>query len=120
MRTGQIARGRPPISSTSPPRADWARAPLPPWSAVAGITNAGSAIAAEQGVLNIRYAGTGVIDGRPTFVIVRDLPYSGPRGPYPDARMVLHLDQEWLLPVAVRIITSELAIFSFHSSGVVV
>lgn len=60
-----------------------------------------NAIAAEQGVLDLRYAGTGVIDGRPTFVIVRDLPYSGPRGPYPDARMVLHLDQEWLLPVAV-------------------
>jgi hypothetical protein len=29
------------------------------------------------------------------------LPYDGPEGTYPDARMVLHLDQEWLLPTAV-------------------
>lgn len=60
-----------------------------------------NAIAAERGVLELRYAGTGTIDGRPTFILVRDLPYEGPSGPYPDARMVLHLDQEWLLPVAV-------------------
>lgn len=60
-----------------------------------------NAIAAERGVLDLRYDGTGVIDGRPTFRLVRDLPYEGPEGPYPDARMVLHLDQEWLLPVAV-------------------
>lgn len=58
-------------------------------------------LAEDRGVLNLRYAGTGEVDGRPTHVIVRDLPYEGPDGPYPDARMVLHLDQEWLLPVAV-------------------
>lgn len=57
--------------------------------------------AAARGVLNIRCTGTGQVDGRPTFVIVRDLPYEGPKGPYPDARLILHLDQEWLLPVAV-------------------
>ena len=60
-----------------------------------------NAIAEERGVLDLRYAGAGTIDGRPTHVIVRDLPYEGSDGPYPDARMVLHLDQEWLLPVAV-------------------
>jgi hypothetical protein len=60
-----------------------------------------NAAAAERGVLDLRYGGTGVVDGRPTFIIVRDLPYDGPSGPYPDARMILHLDQEWLLPVAV-------------------
>jgi hypothetical protein len=59
-------------------------------------------IAAERGVLDLQYAGTGVVDGRPTFVLVRNLPYTGPAGPYPDARMVLHLDQQWLLPVAVN------------------
>lgn len=58
-------------------------------------------IAAERGVLDLRYGGEGTIDGRPTFMIVRDLPYQGPAGPYPDARMILHLDQQWLLPVGV-------------------
>jgi hypothetical protein len=58
-------------------------------------------IARQRGVLDLRYAGTGEIDGRRTHVIVRDLPYEGEKGPYPDARMVLHIDQEWLLPVAV-------------------
>lgn len=57
--------------------------------------------AAKRGVLDLRFAGMGEVDGRPTYVIVRDLPYQGEGGPFPDARMVLHLDQEWLLPVAV-------------------
>jgi len=55
----------------------------------------------ENGVLDIRYGGEGTIDGRPTYVLIRHLPYDGPEGIYPDARMVLHLDQEWLLPTAV-------------------
>ena len=65
------------------------------------LLEAYNAAAAERGVLDLRYAGTGVVDRRPTFVLVRDLPYAGPNGPYPDARLVLHLDQQWLLPVAV-------------------
>jgi hypothetical protein len=65
------------------------------------LLEAYDAVAAERGVLDIRYAGTGVVGGRPTYVLVRDLPYSGPDGPYPDARLVLHLDQQWLLPTAV-------------------
>jgi hypothetical protein len=65
------------------------------------LLEAYNAAAAERGVLDLRYAGTGVVDQRPTFVLVRDLPYAGPNGPYPDARLVLHLDQQWLLPVAV-------------------
>ncbi len=64
------------------------------------LLEAYNAVAAERGVLELRYAGTGVVDGRPTYVLVRDLPYT-PDGPYPDARLVLHLDQEWLLPTAV-------------------
>lgn len=55
----------------------------------------------KNGVLDIRYGGEGTIDGRPTYVLIRHLPYDGPEGIYPDARMVLHLDQEWLLPTAV-------------------
>jgi hypothetical protein len=60
-----------------------------------------NSIARERGVLNLRSGGVGEIAGRPTFVILRDLPYEGPDGPYPDARLVMHVDQEHLLPIAV-------------------
>ena len=58
--------------------------------------------AREKGVLDLRFSGTGEVDGRPTYVLTRYLPYDGEDGEYPDAKMVLHLDQEWLLPVAVE------------------
>jgi hypothetical protein len=58
-------------------------------------------LAAARGVLDLRYAGAGEIDGRKTFRIVRNLPANGADAAFPDRRMVLHLDQEWLLPVAV-------------------
>ncbi len=58
-------------------------------------------LGARRGVLDLRYEGEGVIDGRPTYKIVRYLPYSGSGGMWPDAKMVMHLDQEWLLPTAV-------------------
>lgn len=54
-----------------------------------------------RGGLKWTYEGTGQIDGRATHVLVRHLPYSGPDGAYPDARLVVHLDQEWLWPVGV-------------------
>ncbi len=57
--------------------------------------------AERRGVLDLKYSGTGVIDGRPTFVITRNLPYASDPDGFPDARMVLHIDQAWLLPVAV-------------------
>lgn len=60
-----------------------------------------NAAAVKAGVLNYRFAGTGEVDGRPTFVLIRDLPYSGPHGAWPDARLVMHVDQEWLLPTAL-------------------
>ncbi len=60
-----------------------------------------NSVAAERGVLDLKYTGGGMVDGRPTYVIVRTLPLSGDGDVYPDARMVLHLDQGWLLPVAV-------------------
>lgn len=60
-----------------------------------------NAVAKKNDVLDVSYAGTSEVDGRPTYVIVRELPYEGPNGPYPDARMVMHLDQERLLPVAI-------------------
>ena len=55
-----------------------------------------------NGVLDVRFAGVGEVDGRPTFVIERYLPYTGEGGVYPDAKLILHLDREWLLPVAVE------------------
>ncbi len=58
-------------------------------------------LGADNGVLHLRYEGEGEIDGRPTFKIVRYLPYNGPDGTWPDAKMVMHIDQEWLLPTAV-------------------
>ena len=57
--------------------------------------------AAARHELDFRYEGEGTIDGRATVILVRRLPYTGPGGPYPDAKLVLHLDQEWLLPTAV-------------------
>lgn len=58
-------------------------------------------IGRERGVLDLRFEGEGVIDGRPTFVLVRRLPYDGPKGVYPEAKLVLHIDQEYLMPVGV-------------------
>lgn len=54
----------------------------------------------KTGRLDLRYAGEGSVDGRPTFVLERRLPYT-PGGPYPDAKLVVHFDQEWLAPTAV-------------------
>ena len=61
----------------------------------------------QLGGMTWEYAGKGVLDGRPTFALIRHLPYEGPDGPYPDRRLVVHLDQEWLVPVAVYSYTDE-------------
>jgi len=58
--------------------------------------------ARQRGDLRLSLAADGQIDGRPTFVIVRRLPYTGPGSMYPDALLVIHLDQEWMLPVAMH------------------
>jgi hypothetical protein len=60
-----------------------------------------NAAAEARGVLNLKYIGTGTVDNRPTLVFERLLPYEGPSGAFPDARMVMHVDREWLLPTAV-------------------
>ncbi len=66
-----------------------------------GLLDGYNQLGADHGVLDLRYAGEGEIDGRPTYKIVRYLPYDGPDGLWPDAKMVMHIDQEWLLPTAV-------------------
>lgn len=57
--------------------------------------------AQAQGVLDIEYKGRSSVDGRSTYVFVRQLPYTGDGGPYPDRVLIVHLDQETLLPIAV-------------------
>jgi len=56
--------------------------------------------AAEEGALDLRYVGPGSMDGRPTYLFERRLPYTGQEKPYPDRLLVFHVDQEWLLPTA--------------------
>jgi hypothetical protein len=58
-------------------------------------------LAAARNELDFRYEGEGAVDGRATVILVRRLPDTGAGGPYPDAKLILHLDQEWLLPTAV-------------------
>lgn len=67
--------------------------------------------AREAGELDLRYAGTGAIDDRPTFVFERVLPFKGDGGgeqDYPDALLRFHIDQGWLVPTAC---------FSFGDTG---
>lgn len=52
--------------------------------------------------LNIRFVGEGEIDGRPTLMIDRVIQRPQRIGPKAAARLVLHLDREWLLPVSVH------------------
>lgn len=66
-----------------------------------GLLQRYNEIGARSGVIDFRYQGEGRIDGRPTFVFVRYLPYTGPGCAFPDAKMVIHIDAEWLLPTAV-------------------
>ncbi len=58
-------------------------------------------LADSRGELEIEYAGEGSIDGRPTHKIVRRLPYANNRDDYTDGKLILHIDKEWLVPVAV-------------------
>lgn len=57
-------------------------------------------LAQAQGRLDLRYAGEGMIDGRRTHVLERRLPYDSASREWPDALVVVHMDQEWNLPVA--------------------
>ncbi len=57
-------------------------------------------LAKEMGRLDIRYIGEGEIDGRPTYIIERLSPIDDTSYPWPDARVIVHMDQEWHLPVA--------------------
>jgi hypothetical protein len=57
--------------------------------------------AQRAGQLRLQFAGQGLIDGRPTYVFKRWLPYDGDESNYPDNLLVFHIDQDWHLPTAV-------------------
>lgn len=57
-----------------------------------------SELAKVEGKLDLEYVGDGMIDGRPTYVIERRLPYTGEEQPYPDRLLIVHIDKEWFLP----------------------
>lgn len=59
-------------------------------------------IAVDRGELSLKYLGESEFAGRPTYVIERRLPYTGAGGDYPDRVALIHLDQEWRIPVSVR------------------
>jgi hypothetical protein len=58
-------------------------------------------MAKAEGQLRLEYRGRSSIAGRPTYVLVRHLPYTGDGGKYPDRVLVCHIDEEYLLPTAV-------------------
>ena len=58
-------------------------------------------LARSNGDLDLSCVGLGQVDGRDTIVLARQLPYTGPKGAYPDARLVTHFDRELLVPVAI-------------------
>jgi hypothetical protein len=59
-----------------------------------------SSAAVQTGQGSLVYAGTGEVEGRPTWVLKRTLPYTADGGEWPDRILIVHIDREWLLPVA--------------------
>lgn len=49
---------------------------------------------------SLRFVGEGQVDGRPTYAFERTLPYTGDERDFPDRLLVIHVDQEWLVPSA--------------------
>jgi hypothetical protein len=62
------------------------------------IDYAGTAVRSGQGSLT--YAGQGELDGRSTWILKRTLPYTADGGEWPDRVLIVHIDREWLLPIA--------------------
>ena len=56
--------------------------------------------AKARGELSLKYVGRGAVEGRPTYVFERRLPYTGEELPYPDNLLIVHIDQEYLVPTA--------------------
>ena len=56
---------------------------------------------ARDGLAEWRMEGSGSVDGRPTLVMARQTRARDPQDSHANARLVVHLDREWLLPTAV-------------------
>jgi len=54
--------------------------------------------AAKAGELKFRYKKEGKLNGRKTFVLERFLPE---KPQYPDRHLVVHMDQQWLVPIGL-------------------
>ncbi len=54
--------------------------------------------AAKAGDLDLRCDGVGESGGRETYIFERHLP---PKPAYPNQRLVVHIDQEWLVPLGM-------------------
>lgn len=52
----------------------------------------------EKGILDFKFMGNGEVDGRPSLVFERRLPYTGEGGLWPDRVLVVHIDKELLAP----------------------
>jgi hypothetical protein len=57
--------------------------------------------AKKTGQLGLEYVGRSSFEGRPTYVIERRLPYTDESGFFPERKLVIHMDEEWLLPTCV-------------------
>ncbi len=71
------------------------------FAATVGLLDQINTQAAQAGVLDYKFSGAGEVDGRPTLVFTRRLPAAKSQNPWPDALLVMHVDQEWLLPTAL-------------------
>ncbi len=58
-------------------------------------------LARARNELKLEFKGESEFDGRPTWVIQRNLPYTREGGRYPDRVAEVHIDQEYKIPVAV-------------------
>ncbi len=64
-------------------------------------------IAESRDELTLEYRGETRFNGRPMWVIQRNLPYTGDSGPYPDRTAEIFIDQEYRVPVAVYCYSDE-------------
>ena len=59
-------------------------------------------LARDAGAPSLRYAGVGTVGERSTHVVERRLPYEGGAATYPDRTLIVHLDRERLVPLAIH------------------
>ncbi len=59
-------------------------------------------LARTESGFDLRYIGDGTVGDRETYVLERVLPYTGENNTYPDRRLVVHLDKQWLIPLSTH------------------